>query len=140
MIPTTTQEDTVTEQHPEPQILDDARLRLVQNTDLDRYELWLDQQFIGFEGFRTHEDGSVELQHTVIGEQFGRRGYARTLVTLLLRRLREQELSVRPTCTYVQDFLHRFPQYQDLLAPGSVLPPAPVVEEKRRRWALHRAQ
>ena len=129
----------MTDQHPEPQILDDAQLRVVENTDLDRYELWRGQQFIGFEGYQKHEDGTLELQHTIIGEQFGRQGYARTLVTLLLRRLQEQEVSVRPTCTYVQDYLHRFPQYQDLMAPGTSLPPAPVVKEKRRRWALHRS-
>nr|WP_240898599.1 GNAT family N-acetyltransferase [Kocuria sediminis] len=114
-------------------------MRVVENADLDRYELWNGEQFIGFEGFQKHEDGTVELQHTIIGEQFGRQGYARTLVTLLLEGFRAQGITVRPTCTYVQDYLHRFPQYQDLIAPGCELPPAPAVKEKRRRWALHRS-
>ncbi len=130
----------MTAPHPDPAIRDDEQLRVVENADLDRYELWNGEQFIGFEGFEKHEDGTVELQHTIIGEQFGRQGYARTLVTLLLERFRAQGTTVRPTCTYVQDYLHRFPQYQDLIAAGCALPPAPAVKEKRRRWALHRAQ
>ncbi|MFF0990276.1 GNAT family N-acetyltransferase [Kocuria nitroreducens] len=124
---------------PDPTIRDDEQLHLVKNTDLDRYELWREKQFIGFEGFQDHEDGTVELQHTIIGEQFGRQGYARTLVTLLLDGFREQGVAVRPTCPYVQDFLHRFPQYQDVVAPGFELPTAQKVKEKRRRWALRRA-
>jgi hypothetical protein len=130
----------VTDRHPDPTIRDDEQLRVVKNSDLDRFELWRGEQFIGFEGFQEHEDGTVELQHTIIGEQFGRQGYARTLVTLLLDGFREQGVAVRPTCTYVQDYLHRFPQYGDLVAPGLELPPAQKVKEKRRRWALHRAQ
>ena len=126
--------------HPEPQIQDDEQLRVVENTDLDRYELWRGQQFIGFEGYERHDDGSLELQHTVIGEQFGRQGYARTLVTLLLRRFREQGVSVRPTCSYVQDYLHRFPQYQDVMVPGLELPPAQTVRERRRRRAPRRSR
>lgn len=129
----------MTDRHPDPAIRDDEQLRVVKNTDLGRYELWDGQQFLGFEGFEEHEDGTVELQHTIISEQFARQGYARTLVTLLLDRFREQGTPVRPTCTYVQDYLHRFPQYQDLIAPGSSLPPAPAVKEKRRRWALRRS-
>lgn len=129
----------MSQQHPEPQIREDADLRVVDNPDQCRYELWRGEQFLGFEGVERHDDGTVELQHTIIGEQFGRQGYARTLVTLVLRRLREKDVAVRPTCTYVQDYLHRFPQYQDLLAPGYELPAAPAVKEKRRRWALHRA-
>ncbi|MEX5302216.1 GNAT family N-acetyltransferase [Kocuria sabuli] len=130
----------MSQQQPDPAIRDDEQLRVVENTDLDRYELWDGEQFLGFEGFHQHEDGSVELQHTIISEQFSRQGYARTLVTLLLERFREQGTPVRPTCTYVQDYLHRFPQYQDLMAPGSSLPPAPAVKEKRRRWARHRSR
>lgn len=129
----------MTAEHPEPQIREDPQLRVAENSDLDRFELWQGQQFIGFEGFHRHDDGTVELQHTIIGEQFGRQGYARTLVTLLLRRLREEQSAVRPTCPYVQDYLHRFPQYQDVVAPGFELPPAPAVREKRRHWAFHRS-
>lgn len=108
----------MTDRHPDPAIRDDEQLRVVKNTDLDRYELWRGEQFIGFEGFQDHEDGTVELQHTIIGEQFGRQGYARTLVTLVLDRLREQDVRIRPTCSYVADYLERFPRYRDMVADG----------------------
>lgn len=106
----------MSEQHAEPQIRQEPDLSVVHNPDLDRYELWRGGQFLGFEGYEQHEDGTVELQHTIIGEQFGRQGYARTLVTLVLDRLREQDVRIRPTCSYVVDYLERFPRYRDMVA------------------------
>ena len=46
-------------QQPDPAIRDDEQLRVVENTDLDRYELWDGEQFLGFEGFHQHEDALV---------------------------------------------------------------------------------
>ncbi|ALU40717.1 acetyltransferase [Kocuria flava] len=129
----------MTDQHPAPRIHEDPSLRVVRNDDRERFELWRDEQFIGFEAFEEHEDGTVELRTTIVGEQFGRQGYARTLVTMLLEDARAQGRRVCATCPYVQEYLHRFPQYQDLLAPSCELPPAPAVREKRRRWSLPRA-
>lgn len=103
-------------QHPEPEIHDEPGLRLVDNTTSGRVELWLDQTFIGFEGVEKHPDGTLELQHTIIDERHGRQGYARTLVTLLLEACQAAGVLVRPTCTYVQDYLERFPQYRSAVA------------------------
>jgi predicted GNAT family acetyltransferase len=137
---TTDQEAPVSDQHPAPQIHDEPELRLVDNADRERYELWRGEDFVGFEEYEVHpEDGSVELRNTIISERFGRQGYARTLVTMLLEGFRERGVAVRATCPYVQDFLHRFPHYQQLLAPGAGLPPAQAVKEKRRRRLSFRA-
>lgn len=99
-----------------PQLHGSPDLRIVPNPDLGRYELWDGAQFIGFLGVEVLEDDTVDLQHTIISEAFGRQGYARTLVTLVLERFREQGVRVRPTCTYVIDYLRRFPGYRDLVA------------------------
>ncbi|KAA9395433.1 N-acetyltransferase [Kocuria coralli] len=95
---------------------DDPSLRLVDNPDQSRVELWNDTTFIGFVGVQRVQDGTVELQHTIIDERFGRQGYARTLITLVLDSCRASGVLIHPTCTYVQDYLRRFPQYQDLVA------------------------
>ncbi|MHC5558430.1 GNAT family N-acetyltransferase [Kocuria sp. U4B] len=130
----------MTQQHPQPQIHDDPRLRVVDNADRERYELWRGEDFVGFEEYEKRPDGTVELRNTIIGERFGRQGYARTLVTMLLDRFREEGVPVRPVCPYVQDYLHRFPQYQQLMAPGVELPPVQYVKEKRRRRLSFRAR
>lgn len=103
-------------QHPEPQIHDEPGLRLVDNSGSGRVELWLDQTLIGFEGVERRTDGTIELQHTIIDERYGRQGYARTLVTLLLEACQAAGVLVRPTCTYVQDYLERFPQFRAVVA------------------------
>lgn len=93
-----------------------ANLQLVINTDRDRYELWSGAEFIGLEGYELADDGIVVLQHTVIEEKYGRQGYARAMVTLILDDIREHGQKIRPLCTYVQSYLERFPEYNDLVA------------------------
>lgn len=102
-----------------PQVNPSAQLRIVPNHDASRYELWDGEQYIGFLGVELLEDGTVDLQHTIISEQFGRQGYARTLVTRVLDDYRERGVKVRATCSYVQDYMDRFPGYRDLLVTSS---------------------
>ena len=94
----------------------DPALRIVPRPDESRYELWSDEQCIGFLGVEVLPDGTVDLQHTVVDGAFGGRGYARTLVTRVLDGYRERGVRVRATCSYVQDFMDRFPAYRDVLA------------------------
>lgn len=100
----------------EPEVRNDPGLKLVDNPDQSRVELWADDSFIGFVGVQRMGDGTVELQHTIIDERFSRQGYARTLITLVLDSCRASGALIHPTCTYVQDYLRRFPQYADLVA------------------------
>lgn len=101
---------------PTPSIHESPTLDLRANPDRGRYELWDDQQFIGFLGVEIIDDGTVDVQHAIVAEAFGRQGYARTLVTFVFDKFREQGVQIRPTCTYVLDYLQRFPSYQDLVA------------------------
>jgi predicted GNAT family acetyltransferase len=92
----------------------------VKNIDRERFELFTDEDpgdFIGFLAYRTIDAKTLELQHTIISEGFSRRGFARTLVTRVLDLLRADGIQIVPTCSYVQDYLERFPQYGDLVAP-----------------------
>ena len=69
----------------------------------------------GFLGYHL-EEGVATLQHTIINEEYGRQGYARALVTLVLDDLRKQNVKIVPECTYVQGYLRRYPEYNDMLA------------------------
>ena len=91
-------------------------LRLEHDQDRGRYALWQRDVFIGFLGYSTDpQTGVVTLQHTIIGEAHGRHGYARALVTLVLDELRAEQRRVIVECSYIQDYLDRYPEYQDLV-------------------------
>ena len=85
-----------------------------------------DATFIGFLGYDQETvrgaDGEdtvvLRLQHTIIDEQFGRRGFARALVTMVLDRLRAEGDRIVPECSYVEDYLRRYPEYQDMVFHG----------------------
>ena len=90
-------------------------LKLVHNSDRDRYELWDSEKFMGLVGYE--RDGDVYiLLHTVIEEEYGQQGIARLLVSLVLTRMRLDGHKIRPVCSYVRRFLTRFPEYQLLVA------------------------
>ncbi|APF41466.1 GNAT family N-acetyltransferase [Neomicrococcus aestuarii] len=89
-------------------------LRLEHNEDRGRFDLWQGDQFIGFLGYH-EEDGVVEVQHTIIDEKFGRKGYARALVTMVLEQLRTEGKKIIPQCSYVLDYLGRYPEYKDMV-------------------------
>ena len=99
--------------HPVEKIVHQG-LRLDHDMDRGRYSLWHGSTYIGFIGYR-REDDVVTIQHTIVNEEFGRRGYARALVTLVLDQLREKNLKIIPECSYVQDYLRRYPEYQDMV-------------------------
>lgn len=104
---------------PQPQ-LSPTPVRMVKNIDRERYELFTDEnpgEFIGFLAYQVIDNHTLELQHTIISEGFSRRGFARTLVTQVLDLIRADGSTIVPTCSYVQDYLERFPQYGDLVSP-----------------------
>ncbi|MDO4920157.1 dihydrofolate reductase [Kocuria sp.] len=90
--------------------------RVVRSGDGTRYELWLEGQQLGFLSGEVLADGTVDLQHTVVFPAFGGRGHARTLVSRVLDGYRERGVKVRASCSYVRDFVDRFPAYRNLLA------------------------
>ncbi|WCE41916.1 GNAT family N-acetyltransferase [Brevibacterium sp. BDJS002] len=92
---------------------------VVKNPGRERFEIFTAEdpvQFTGFLAYRVIDEHTVELQHTIISEGFSRRGFARTLVTSALDQIRDEGGRIVPTCSYVQDYLERFPQYADLVA------------------------
>lgn len=103
----------------------DAELTVRDDPDHDRFDLWLGDELVGILGYRdesTLPSGEVSsgtelaLMHTVVREEYGGRGFATALVSRALDEIRDRGLHVRPICTYVQQFLTRHPQYDDLVA------------------------
>ena len=92
-------------------------LRLDHDEDRGRFSLWHGSTYVGFIGYH-REDDVVTIQHTIVNEEFGRRGYARALVTLVLDRLANEGVKIVPECSYVQDYLRRYPEYQGMAVKG----------------------
>lgn len=92
---------------------------LIVDLDRERAELWdtIDgkRTFIGFVGFTQFTSGGQpvwNLLHTIVNERFGRQGYARALVTLLLDRLAAEGKQFTTECTYIDRYLSRYPEYR----------------------------
>ncbi|MBF6673249.1 GNAT family N-acetyltransferase [Glutamicibacter sp. FBE19] len=93
-------------------------LRLDHDGSRGRFSLWHGSTFVGFLGYYREGD-VVTLQHTIVNEEFGRRGYARALVTLVLDRFKNEGLKIIPECSYVQDYLRRYPEYNSMVVKKS---------------------
>ncbi|WP_158496545.1 GNAT family N-acetyltransferase [uncultured Micrococcus sp.] len=102
------------------------RLKLFRDPDRGRFELRQDGVYIGFVGYTVDDvpaaqspDGepgtAIRLQHTIIDEAYSRQGYARALVTMILERARAEGDRIIPECSYVQDYLRRYPEYEDVV-------------------------
>lgn len=87
---------------------------VIKNEDQKRYEIHLGGERIGFAAYRRDGD-VVELPHTVVEPAHGGKGHAGRLVEFALRDIREQGLSVRPTCSYVADYIRKHPEWEAAL-------------------------
>lgn len=105
----------------QPEKIIHENLRLVDVPAKDRFELRQDNPetgdttFIGFIGYRVSEDDPdvYVLQHTIVAEEYGRQGYARALATLVLEQIKKQEQKFTTQCSYIVDYLRRYPEYLD---------------------------
>ena len=61
-------------------------------------------------------DGVMVLTHTEVAPEEEGQGIAADLVRAALGHARAQGLKVRPLCSYVQAYMRRHPETQDLLA------------------------
>lgn len=89
-------------------------LDIVHHSEAGRFEAWV-------EGLRCEVDytlvGSVmHITHTGVPRQLEGRGLAAALVQHALQWARTQGHRVRPVCSYVEVYMRRHPQWQDLRA------------------------
>jgi uncharacterized protein len=85
------------------------------NLNLSRYEIYVDGELAGFADFEM-EGAAAVFPHTEIAAKFGGRGLGTTLIREALDDVRARGTSVVPACSFVEDFLAKNPEYQDLIA------------------------
>lgn len=91
-----------------------TQLDIVHLPQASRFEAWVD-------GLRCEVDYRLEgpvmhITHTGVPRQLEGRGLAAALVEHALKWARAQGHSVRPVCSYVEAYMRRHPQWQDLRA------------------------
>jgi predicted GNAT family acetyltransferase len=81
-----------------------------------RYEIEVDGEVAGFINYR-RDDGVIELVHTDVAPKWEGQGVGAALVQGALDDLRARGSKVRPYCPFVAKYIHRHPEYQDLVVP-----------------------
>jgi uncharacterized protein len=89
-------------------------VRIVENPEQQRYEVYEDDKLAGFAEYRRRED-AVSLTHTEIDPAFGGKGLAGSLIKHALDEARGQGSSVLPFCSFVQNYIRKHPEHLDLV-------------------------
>lgn len=87
--------------------------RVHDNPALQRYEILVDDEVAGFADYQK-TDTMIALTHTEIDSRFEGQGMGGTLVRYALDDVRKQGLKAQPVCSYVEAWMTRHPEYQDL--------------------------
>ena len=96
-------------------------LRVVDNPEELRYELWFGATRAGFIEYRS-EPGTILLVHTEVDPAVEGRGLGTRLVAGALDDLRARDLKLVALCPFVRAFLGHHREYADLEAPGPAVP------------------
>ena len=88
---------------------------VIQNQELDRFELVLDGELAGYTAYRL-TDRTITFTHTEILEPQREHGLGSRLVRDALDHVREHtDYRVIAVCPFVAKFIAEHPDYQDLL-------------------------
>jgi len=82
----------------------------------ERYEVHVDGELAGFAEYRSRP-GLVAFVHTEIEPRFEGRGLGSRVIAEALDDARRRHLAVLPFCPFVNAYLHRHPEYADLVPP-----------------------
>jgi uncharacterized protein len=96
-------------------------VRVTDNPEEQRYELWLGTTRAGFIQYRT-EPGTIVLVHTEVEPAFEGQGLGARLVAGTLDDLRARGLTLVASCPFVRAYLRHHREYADLVAGGPAAP------------------
>jgi predicted GNAT family acetyltransferase len=94
----------------------DADLPVVHNTAAKRFEISLDGQ-VAFSKYLLAGE-KIIIEHTEVPIELEGKGIASRIVSTTLDFARAQKLKVMPLCPFTAGFIHRHPEYQDLVLEG----------------------
>ncbi len=65
--------------------------------------------------YRKEADGTLDLFHTEVPDEFEGRGVGSQLVKDALEQIKADDLKINPSCPFVAAYIRRHPEYQDLV-------------------------
>jgi uncharacterized protein len=87
-----------------------ADLRVEDNKEASRYELYEEDRLLGFTDYRLSE-GSILFTYIEIEPALQGRGLASTLTEAALNDARARQLSISARCPFIVDYLDQHPEY-----------------------------
>jgi predicted GNAT family acetyltransferase len=96
-------------------------VRVIDNSEEQRYELWLGATRAGFIEYQS-EPGTIVLVHTEVDHAFEGKGLGARLVAGALDDIRARGLGLVATCPFVRSYLRHHREYADLVARGPAVP------------------
>ncbi|HIV57373.1 MAG TPA: N-acetyltransferase [Candidatus Stackebrandtia faecavium] len=87
---------------------------VIDNPDLSRYEAKFGDEIAGYCQYE-HFEKYTRLPHTVVSPEYRGQGIAGELVRAAMDDLRARGIQVEPSCTYVQRWLAKHPEYNDMV-------------------------
>jgi predicted GNAT family acetyltransferase len=96
--------------------LGEGDVRVVDDPDERRYELWLGNELVGRIVYRIPTD-TIYLVDTEVDDAFRGRGLGQRLVASALEDIRARGLKVAPVCPFVRWYLREHPEDADLVVP-----------------------
>ncbi|HLZ98419.1 MAG TPA: GNAT family N-acetyltransferase [Steroidobacteraceae bacterium] len=94
----------------------DSDLPVVHNTAAKRFEINLDGK-VAFSKYLLVGEKMI-IEHTEVPIELEGKGIAGRIVRTALDYARENKLRVMPLCPFTAGFIHRHPEYQDLVLEG----------------------
>jgi predicted GNAT family acetyltransferase len=94
----------------------EVELPVVHNTAAKRFEISLDGK-IAFSKYLLVGE-KIIIEHTEVPVELEGNGIASLIVRTALDYARAQKLKVMPLCPFTAGFIHRHPEYQDLVLEG----------------------
>ncbi len=71
---------------------------------------------IGYLSYDQPEEGLLDYAHVYVPPEYRNKGIAAELTRTALEYAREQGFSVIPSCPYVEHYLSRYPEFEDVVA------------------------
>jgi predicted GNAT family acetyltransferase len=93
---------------------EDRKIEIRDNRDRFRYEIVVDGVVAGFLQYSVR-GGRMVLSHTEVPDAYGGKGLATQLVLGALDDIRRRGLRIVPVCHFVERFVARNPEYDDLV-------------------------
>ena len=91
-----------------------AEVTVTDHAGRERFEALVGEHVAGWIAYGRDGD-VVDMQHTVVGDEYEGQGVGSSLVRGALDQVRDAGQKVRPTCPFVKSFIEGHQEYADLV-------------------------